>query len=70
MKILTAEQVKRLPVGTDIKIVHNSTGSYIFSYIVKSGRKKMLKRPLFDPDVIIDRVGYHYERVEENEGTS
>ena len=65
MKILTAEQVKRLPVGTDIKIVHNSTGRYSLSYIVKSGRKKMLKRPLFDPVVIIDRVGYHYERVDE-----
>lgn len=65
MKILTAEQVKRLPVGTDIKIVQNSTGRYSLSYIVKSGRKKMLKRPLFDPDVIIDRVGYHYERVDE-----
>ena len=65
MRILTAEQVKKLPVGTDIKIVHNSTGSYILSYIVKSGRKKMLKKPLMDPVVIIDRVGYHYERVEE-----
>ena len=65
MKILTAEQVKRLPVGTDIKIVQNSTGRYSLSYIVKSGRKKMLKRPLFDPVVIIDRVGYHYERVDE-----
>ena len=65
MKILSADQVKRLPVGTDIKIVQNSTGRYSLSYIVKSGRKKMLKKPLFDPDVIIDRVGYHYERVDE-----
>ena len=65
MKILSADQVKRLPVGTDIKIVHNSTGSYSLCYIVKSGRKKMLKRPLMDPIVIIDRVGYHYERVDE-----
>ena len=70
MKILTAEQVKRLPVGTDIKIVQNSTGRYSLGYIVKSGRKKMLKKPLMDPVVIIDRAGYHYERVEENEGTS
>ena len=69
MKILTADQVKRLPVGTDIKIVQNSTGRYSLAYIVKSGRKKMLKKPLFDPDVIIDRVGYHYERVED-EGKS
>ena len=65
MKILSADQVKRLPVGTDIKIVQNSTGRYSLAYIVKSGRKKMLKKPLFDPDVIIDRVGYHYERVDE-----
>ena len=67
MKILTAEQVKRLPVGTDIKIVQNSTGRFSLGYIVKSGRKKMLKKPLMDPVVIIDRAGYHYERVEENE---
>ena len=65
MRILTAEQVKRLPVGTDIKIVQNSTGRYSLSYIVKSGRKKMLKKPLMDPVVIIDRAGYHYERVDE-----
>ena len=57
--------MKRLPVGTDIKIVQNSTGRFSLSYIVKSGRKKMLKRPLLDPVVIIDRAGYHYERVDE-----
>ena len=65
MKTLTAEQVKRLPVGTDIKIVQNSTGRYSLGYIVKSGRKKMLKKPLLDPVVIVDRVGFHYERVKE-----
>ena len=65
MKILTAEQVKRLPVGTDIKIVQNSTGRYSLGYIVKSGRKKMLKCPLLDPVAIVDRVGYHYERAKE-----
>jgi len=65
MKTLTAEQVKRLPVGKDVRIVQNDTGKYELGYIVKSGKRKMLKRPLFDPDVIIDRVGYHYERVDE-----
>jgi len=65
VRILTAEQVKKLPVGTDIKIVQNSTGRYSLAYIVKSGRKKMLKKPLMDPVVIIDRAGYHYERVED-----
>jgi len=65
VRILTAEQVKRLPVGTDIKLVHNSTGRYSLGYIIKPGRKKMLKKPLMDPVVIIDRAGYHYERVED-----
>jgi len=65
MNTLTAEQVKRLPVGKDVRIVQNDTGKYELGYIVKSGKRKMLKRPLFDPDVIIDRVGYHYERVDE-----
>jgi len=64
VKILTAEQVKRLPVGTDVRIVQNATGKYGLGYIVKSGKRKMLKCPLLDPVVIIDRVGYHYERVD------
>lgn len=61
MKTLTAEQVKRLPVGTDIKIVQNDTGKYELGYIVKSGKRKMLKCPLLDPVAIVDRVGFHYE---------
>ena len=65
MKTLTAEQVKRLPVGTDIKIVQNDTGKYELGYIVKSGKRKMIKKPLLDPIGIVDRVGYHYERVKE-----
>jgi len=64
MNTLTAEQVKRLPVGADVRIVQNDTGKYGLGYIIKSGKRKMLKKPLMDPVVIIDRVGYHYERVE------
>lgn len=65
MKTLTAEQVKRLPVGTDARIVRNDTETYELGYIIKSGKRKMLKRPLLDPVVIVDRVGFHYERVKE-----
>jgi hypothetical protein len=65
MNTLTAEQVKRLPVGTVVRIVQNDTGKYEPGYIVKSGKRKMLKCPLLDPVVIVDRVGFHYERVKE-----
>jgi hypothetical protein len=65
MNTLTAEQVKRLPVGKDVRIVQNDTGKYELGYIVKSGKRKMLKFPLLDPVVIVDRVGYHYERVKD-----
>ena len=65
MNTLTAEQVKRLPVGKDVRIVQNDTGKYELGYIVKSGKRKMIKKPLLDPVVIVDRVGFHYERVRE-----
>ena len=68
MKTLTAEQVKRLPVGTDVRIVQNDTGKYELGYIVKSGKRKMLKCPLLDPVVIVDRVGFHYEVEDERKG--
>ena len=61
MNTLTAEQVKRLPVGKDVRIVQNDTGKYELCYIVKSGKRKMIKKPLLDPVVIVDRVGFHYE---------
>ena len=65
MRTLTAEQVKRLPVGTDVRIVQNDTGKYELGYIIKSGKRKMLKCLLLDPVVIVDRAGFHYERVRE-----
>jgi len=68
MNTLTAEQVKRLPVGTDVRIVQNATGKYGLGYIVKSGKRKMLKCPLLDPVVIVDRVGFHYEVEDESKG--
>ena len=61
MKTLTAEQVKRLPVGTDVRIVQNAMGTYELGYIVKSGKRKMIKKLLLDPVAIVDRMGYHYE---------
>ena len=65
MKTLTAEQVKRLRVGKNVRIVQNDTGKYVLGYIVKSGKRKMLKFPLLGPVAIVDRVGFHYERVRE-----
>lgn len=43
MKILTAEKVKRLPPGTDVILVNEQTGSRGRLWIIKSGRRKMLR---------------------------
>ena len=58
--MLTAAQVKKLPVGTRIVLVENDTGKRGTLTIVKSGRKKMLR----NLDVLIDikdTDGWHYE---------
>lgn len=64
MKTLTAKQVKRLPVGTDIYMVNEKTGEKGMLWIVKSGREKRLKGVSTIMD-IKDRAGWHYEEVEE-----
>lgn len=61
-KILTADQVKKLPVGTDIIIVREGTGQTGMTWIVKVGRKKML-RGVAATHEIKDRPGWHYEEV-------
>ena len=58
--MLTAAQVKKLPVGTRITLVESDTGKRGTLTIVKSGRKKMLR----NLDVLIDikdTDGWHYE---------
>lgn len=60
MKTLTAEKVKRLPVGTDEIIVNEKTGSRGLLWIIKHGRKKML-RGIVTLHEIKDREGWHYE---------
>lgn len=63
-KILTAEKVKRLPVGTDVITVCEKDGSRGMMWIVKSGRKKMLRGVLGMTHDIRDRDGWHYEVTE------
>lgn len=59
-KTLTAAQVKKLPVSTDVLHVQESTGKHARLWIIKSGRKKMLKGVYAEYD-IADRPGWHYE---------
>ena len=62
--ILTAAKVKKLPPGTDIRIVNDETGDYGLVWIIKNGRKKMLKG-IATVHEIIDRDGWHYELEED-----
>ena len=59
-KTLTADQVKKLPVGTDVFLIRESTGQWGMLWVVKSGRKKMLKGVAAEHE-IKDRAGWHYE---------
>lgn len=59
-KVLTADKVKKLPVGTDVYLVKESTGLRGMLWIVKSGRKKLLKGLASELE-IKDRPGWHYE---------
>ena len=59
-KILDAKKVKKLPVGTDVRVVRERTGETGMLWVVKSGRKKML-RGLMGMHEIKDRAGWHYE---------
>jgi len=60
MKTLTAEKVKKLQPGTDVFTVKDETGERGRMWIVKSGRKKLLKG-VFAEYEIKDRPGWHYE---------
>lgn len=59
-KTVTAAQVKRLPVGTDVFLVREANGKEGMLWIIKSGRKKMLKGVVATHE-IKDRTGWHYE---------
>lgn len=60
MKTLSAEKVKKLPVSTDVWIVKEDTGEKGMMWIVRSGRKKILKG-IYTKMEIKDRPGIHYE---------
>lgn len=63
MKVLTAEKVKKLPPGTDVFTVKDETGERGRLWIIKSGRKKLLKGILKSYE-IKERPGWHYEVAE------
>ena len=63
-KTLSAEQVKKLPEGTDVLVVNDKTGSVGRYWIVKSGRKKILRSIIVTLE-IKGREGWHYELAEE-----
>ena len=60
MQALTAEKVKKLPPGTDVYLVREATGQRGRLWIVKSGKKKLLKGAVAEHE-IKDRPGWHYE---------
>lgn len=65
-KILTADKVRKLPVGTDIYYVREATGQAAKLWIVKSGRKKMLHGVIAGDREIKERPGWHYELREDS----
>ena len=64
MKTVTAKQVKRLPLGTDVFLVNDKTGQRGSMWVIQNGRKKML-RGIINVHEITDMEGWHYEIEEE-----
>lgn len=64
-KTITADKVKKLPPGTDVWLIHEADGKTGMLWIVKSGRKKML-RGVAGTHEIKDLPGWHYEVEVEN----
>ena len=60
MKTVTAKQVKRLPLGTDVFLVNDKTGSRGSMWVIQNGRKKML-RGIINVMELKDKEGWHYE---------
>ena len=63
-KVLSAAQVKKIPLETVVFMVNEKTGSIARLWIVKSGRKKTL-RGILGTYEIKDLEGWHYEIEEE-----
>lgn len=59
-KQVSATKVKKLPVMTDVKIVNDKTHDFGIMWIIKCGRKKILKG-IYTTQEIKDRDGWHYE---------
>lgn len=58
MKVVTAAQLKKLPEGTTVHLVHGEQKGILT--LVKCGRKKML-RGYYALHEIKDRSGWRYE---------
>ena len=65
IKILTADKVRRLPVGTDVRIVREADGSSGMMWVTKTGNRKVLKGVVAMHE-IVDMPGWHYEIVQED----
>ena len=63
-KILSAKEVKKLPIDTGVMLIDEKTGKAGRLWIMKSGRKKVL-RGIITTHEIKDRYGQHYELPEE-----
>lgn len=65
MKTLTAKQVKRLEPGADVYLVNDKTGERGSLWVIRIGRKKVLRGILGRMHEIKDLEGWHYEIEEE-----
>lgn len=62
MRVLSAEKVKKLPVGTDVYLVNDTTGEKGRFWVFRCGIHKMLKGVLTnEPIRIRDLDGMHFE---------
>jgi len=62
-KTITAEKVKKLPVGTEVLVVQDGTERTVLMKVAGYYKKKMLKGPTAVHE-IRDKVGWHYEVTE------
>ena len=62
-KTITAEKVKKLPIGTEVLVVREGTQQTTLMRIAGYYKKKMLKGATAVHE-IRDRAGWHYEVTE------
>ncbi len=60
MKVLTADKVKKLPIGTYVYLVRDADGQRGKLWVAKTRNRKWLKG-VYGEYEIKDRAGWHYE---------